>query len=71
MAQKLHRIILRHFGLVTLNFHFPKFPKVIIFMILEPSAHDHRTQERLLLSVDTPDYSTQFKKHKSVLEQYF
>ena len=37
IAQKLRRIILLHFGLMTFHFHFPKNQKVLKFMIFGPS----------------------------------
>ena len=53
MARKLRRIILLHFGLVTFNFHFPKFPHIFIFMVFGLSGHDHGPQKTLYLTVDS------------------
>ena len=49
MTQKLRRIILLHFGLITFRFHFGKIRQVIIFiMFVFGRVHDSQNQSRIL-----------------------
>ena len=61
-AQKLHRIILLHFGLVTFRFHLGTLRKVIIFMIFGPRGHVHDSQNQLFLTLVPANYFNELKK---------
>ena len=47
VAQSSVVLILLHFGLVTFNFHFPKAPKVINFMIFGLGGRAHESQNQV------------------------
>ena len=71
VAQKLRRIIPLHSGLVTVRFRFPKTRKVFIFMNFGPSGRVHGSQNQLFLTLDTSDYSNEFKKQsRTMFEKY-
>ena len=54
MAQKLRKIILLHFGLVTFWIHFGR--KAVIFMICRLDRHVHDSQNQLFSILETPKY---------------
>ena len=54
LAQKLRRIILPHFGLVTFGIHFRETRKPIIVMIFGPTGRDHDPQNQYYLNLETP-----------------
>ena len=62
IAQKLHRIILLHFGLVTFEFDFRKTRKLIIFLVFGPSGRNHGPQNQLFLILEIPRYLTNSRK---------
>ena len=50
---KLHRTILLHFGLVNIDYHFPKIGKSIMCMVFGPSGHDHDPPNSLFLNFES------------------
>ena len=50
-AQKLRRIILLHFGLITFNCHFPKIQTFLICMLFGPSANVHDPKNPFCLTL--------------------
>ena len=68
VTRKLRRITLLHFGLVTFNFHFPKFPQSIIFMFFGASGSDQDSQKPFFLTLATPNYSR--NKPESLNKKY-
>ena len=61
MAQKFRTIILLHFGLVTLRFHFQKTHKVRFAMLCWLSGRGHDSQNQLCLSLDPPNYRQKWR----------
>ena len=61
IAIKLRRIILFHFGLVTLRIHFRKARKLMILMFFGFGGRVHDSQNKLFLSLET---TRDFKKSK-------
>ena len=57
VAQKLCRIILLHFGVVTFRIPFGKTRTPFIFMVFGPSGRDHDSQNQLCLITETPNDS--------------
>ena len=55
VAQRLHRIMLLHFGPVTFKFHFPKVRKVFIFTISGLVGNVTKPHKPLLLISDLPN----------------
>ena len=67
-GQELRRIVPLFGELVTVNFHFPKIPKVIIFLIFGFSGNDCDPQKPLVLVLESPNYLKQFKKIQIILK---
>ena len=59
-AQKLRRIILLHFGQVVFRIHFRRTRKPLISIVF---GRDHDSQNQYYLSLETPEYSKEFKKY--------
>ena len=53
LAEKLRRIILVHFGLITFGINFRKTRKLIIVMVFGPGGRDHDFQNQLYLILGT------------------
>ena len=58
LAQKLRRIILLHFGLVTFRTHLKRTRKTYIFMILGLSGRDHDVPNQLYSISGAPRQDT-------------
>ena len=63
VAQKLRRIILLHFELVTFDFHFPKTQEVFIFMVYGPSGSMAPKTKYVRLWTQTVSKQTSIPKH--------
>ena len=64
LAQKLRRIILLQFGLVTFRMNFGKTQKDLMFMVSGLAGRVHDSQNQYYLSLETPRYLQPFKKNK-------
>ena len=71
IARKLRRIILLHFGLLTLWIHDWKARKHFISMVLGPGGRDHDSQNQLFLIWETPRCFKNFKKLISFPKRWF
>ena len=64
LTQKLHRIILLQFGLVTFRIHFRKTRKPFMFMVSGPGGHDHDSQNQLFSTLETRRRESERKKDR-------
>ena len=72
IAQKLRRIILLHFGLVTFRFHYWETRKPITFIFFGPGGRDNESQYQFFSTLETPGYSKQFRgKSRIILRNYY
>ena len=71
IAQELRRNIEHPRELVIFSIHFPKIPKICLFLIFGPSWNVHDPQNQLFLSLDPPNYLKKYKKqYLGIFEKY-